>query len=155
MKHLKTFEAISPEERKKKEEDAVETFAELLEENPLSKDHDFYMFLARESFKEAEGGLYKKTLEIENMVRMTPDIQSLMSSKGLEMRAMYQNDCKLYHIWLPQEFREEVEGQGGGLDPWIVDLIDKYKMRGDGDGHGRKVYKDVLDRKKFRDKFNI
>lgn len=153
MKHLKTFEKISSKERKK-EEEQVEIFSELFAENPLSKDHDFYMFIARDTFKEAEGGMYKKTLEIENMVRMTPDIQSLMASKGLEMRAMFQHDSKLYHIWLPQEFREEVEGQGGGLDPWIVDLIDKYKRKGS-DEHGRQVYKDVIDRKKFRDKFNI
>jgi len=151
MKHLKTFEAARD---KKKEEDAVETFAELLEENPLSKDHDFYMFIASDAFKEAEGGMYKKTLEIENMVRMTPDIQSLMASKGLEMRSRFQNNSTLYHIWLPQEFREEFEGQGGSLAPWIVDLIDKYKRKGS-DEHGRQVYKDVIDRKKFRDKFNI
>jgi phage head maturation protease len=152
MKHIKTFE--TKEDEKKKEKYQVELFAELLNENPLNEDHDFYMFIAKESFTEEKGGLYKKTIEIENMVRMTPDIQSIMASKGLEMRARFQHDSYIYHIWLPKELREEVEGKGINLDPWLVELIDKYKMKG-GDSHGRQVYNDVVDRKNNISKFNI
>jgi len=148
MKHLKTFEA------RWKPEEQVDLFAELLNENPLSEDNDFYMFIAKDTFKEAKGGLYKKTLEIENMVRMTPDVQSIMASKGLEMRAMVQIDSKLYHIWLPKDIRSMVEGKGTNLESWIVDLIDKYKMRGTTE-EGKKIYRNVVDRQKNVVKYNI
>ena len=112
------------------------------------------MFIAKDTFKEAKGGLYKKTLEIENMVRMTPDVQSIMASKGLEMRAMVQIDSKLYHIWLPKDIRSMVEGKGTNLESWIVDLIDKYKMRGTTE-EGKKIYRNVVDRQKNVVKYNI
>lgn len=153
MKHLKTFEAKEKTDEEKRKEQ-IELFAELLNENPLNEDHDFYMFIAKDSFTEAKGGLYKKTLEIENMVRMKPDAQSLMASRGLELRAMYQHDSKLYHIWLPKDFRDQVEGKGTNLEPWLIDLIDKYKSKGS-DEHGKQVLKDVIDRKKNITKFNI
>jgi len=147
MKHVKTFESKGMEEQ-------IELLAELLAENPLSEDHDFYMFIAKENFTEAKGGLYKKTIAIENMVRMTPDAQSIVAANGLEKRVMFQHDSGLYHVWLPVELRDEVEGNGTNLDPWLVDIIDKYKMKGS-DAHGRQVYNNVIDRKKNVIKYNI
>lgn len=145
MKHLKKFES---------EEDQVELLSDLIKENPLSEDHDFYMFIAGEHFSETKNGLYKKTIEIENMVRITPDKKSISAAKGLEMRIKFQHNSALYHIWLPQDIRELVEGKGSNLEPWLVDLINKYKQRG-ADAHGIKVLKDVKQRKKDITKYNI
>ena len=61
---------------------------------------------------------------------------------------------RLLDIWLPKEFRDDVEGKGINLESWIVELIDKYKMKGS-DSHGRQVYRDVVDRKKSISKYNI
>ena len=149
MKHVKHFEANN-----KKVDDQLQLFKDLLNENPLSKDHDFYAFIAKESFKETKDGLYKKTLGIENMVRMSPDIQSISAMKGLEMRAMVQHDSHLYHIWLPIEFRDQVEGKGQNLDSWVVELIDKYKMTGSTE-EGRRITKDVRQRRTDMNKYNL
>ena len=62
MKHVKTFETMT-----EKEQERVDLLADLLSRNPKNEDHDFYIFLAKDIFKETKGGLYKKELEIENM----------------------------------------------------------------------------------------
>lgn len=148
MKHIKQYED-------KKIDDQVELLDDLLMENPLSKDHDFYLFIAKDIFIETKDGLYKKSTDIENMVRITPDAKSVSAMKGLEMRAMFQHDSHLYHIWLPQELRNDVEGKGTGvIEQWIVDLISKYKQKG-GDSQGRQVLKDVIDRRKDIKNFNL
>lgn len=145
MKYIKTYE--------KNSEENSELLGDLLSENPLSKTHDFYIFLAGEKFEETENGLYKKVLDIENMVRITPN--SVGAMKGLEMRAKFQQGVRLYHIWLPQEIRDDVEGHGSKLEPWLVDLIDKHKRIGDKDGEGRKVMDDVIQRRKDINKYNL
>lgn len=149
MKYLKTFE-------KRSEEVQADLLADLLSENPLSETHDFYIFLGGEKFVEDENGKYDKKLDIENMVRITPDVQSIGAMKGLQMRAMFQQGVKLYHIWLPQEIRDDIEGKGSNsLDSWLVDLIDKYKRRGDPTGEGKKVMNEVKQRKEDAKKYNL
>jgi hypothetical protein len=144
MKHIKKFE-----------NDNVDILRDLLLENPLHETHDFYIFIASYLYEETEGGLFKRILNIENMVRITPDEQSLSSASMLDLRARYQSNSKVYHIWLPQEIREDVEGKGSSsMDSWLVELIDKYKSYG-ADDQGKQVYKDVLQRKKDIDKYNL
>ena len=147
MKHIKKFEA-------KDEED--ELLADLLAENPDSETHDFYIFLASEKFEKAEKGLYKKTIDIENMVRITGNKESVGAMQMLQMRARFQQDTNLYHIWLPQEIREDVEGKGGNnIEPWLAELINKYKRKGDSTGEGRKVLQDVMKRREDMKKYNL
>ena len=149
MKHLKTFEA------KQSTEEQIELLRDLLMENPQYETHDFYIFIGRNDFKEAEGGMYKKTLEIENMVKIIPDANSLGAMSGLEMRARVQTDSKLYHIWLPKEVEEEISGKGSeSIEPWLVDLIDKHKGSGT-DKQGKAVYNDVRQRKSDIGKYNL
>lgn len=131
----------------------LDLFQELYDENPLKDTHDFYVFIAKHDFKEVENGLYKKALVIENMVRITPDEKSINAINMLELRARFQQDS-LYHIWLPKEIRSEVEGKGSNIESWLAELIDKYKMKGS-DEHGRQVYKDVLQRRKNIELYNI
>ena len=152
MKYIKTFEA--KKDSKKTQED-IELLKDLLTENPLYKTHDFFIFLAGEHFQETENGLYKKTLDIENMVKITPDENSLAAMFGLEMRARFQQNVRLYHIWLPKEISDEVAGKGSiNIEPYLVELIDKYKIRGT-DQQGKQVYKDVVQRRKDIDKYNL
>jgi hypothetical protein len=146
MKHLKKFEVS---------QNTVDLFKDIYDENPNKDTHDFYMFIAHPDFIETEGGLYKKTIDIENMVRITPDEKSLSAANFLELRARFQNDSTLYHIWLPKELRKEIEGKGSGsIEEWLIDLIDKHKMRGS-DEHGRQVAKDVKRRKEDIEKYNL
>ena len=149
MKHIKKFEAKSKAEIKKEND---EIFQDLIDENPLSKDHDFYMFIGKDTFIENEDGSYKKGLEIENMVRMTKDTYEY--SGMMSMRARFQMGT-VYHIWLPVELRDEIEGNGSGSIPgYLIDLINKYKRKG-GDEHGKQVYKDVMQRREDIDKYNL
>lgn len=154
MKYIKTFE-ITSEEQKAKDLDRIDLLRDLLQQNPDHETHDFYIFIGREDFKEEKNGLYKKSIEIENMVRITPDASSVTAMAGLEMRARFKHDSKLYNIWLPIEIREEVEGKGSSsLDPWLVDLINKHKSSG-GDQQSRDIYQNTLQRRKDTSKYNL
>jgi len=156
MKKLMKFEKYKTKEEEAAErEDKVQLLNDLLMENPLHVDNDFYLFIARDEFKEAESGLYKKTIDIENMVKIEGDSQSLGAIQGMQMRSMFQHDCSLYHIWLPKELEHDISGKGSGsLDEWLVELINKYKVKGT-DQHGKDIYKKVIDRKKQIDNYNL
>lgn len=139
----------------KEEEKNVQLLKDLLDENPISKTHDFYMFVGSDKFEETESGMYKKIIDIENMVRITGDEKSLAASQGLNMRARFQENSKVYHIWLPKEIRSEVEGKSSqSIDPWLVDLINNYKQRGS-DEQGKRIFKDVKSRRDNMEKFNL
>ena len=141
MKYIKKFESND------KIDDKVELLADLMKENPIHKTHDFYIFIARDDFKETKNGLYKKTIDIENMIRITPDAHSVGAIQGMEMRARFNPESALYNIWLPNEIREDVENKSSnGMEDWLVELINKHKLRG-GDEHGKKVYRDVVNRR--------
>ena len=166
MKHIKTFEKTwqerQEEEEIKREKDKrkkIELLSDLLTANPLHKTHDFYIFIGRPDFREAKNGMYKKTLEIENMVKITSDIQSIGAMQGLEMRAKFQADSEIYHIWLPKEMKEDISGKGSqSMEPWLVDLINEHKRKG-ADNHGREIYKKAYDeiytRETDEEKYNL
>lgn len=138
MKYIKKFEAT-----KQSKQEQIDLLRLTLMENPQYETHDFYLFIGRDDFREEEDGRYKKTLEIENMVKITPDENSLAAMSGLQMRAVAQQDSKLYHIWLPKEIEEEVSGKGSeSIEPYLVDLINQYKQKGS-DAQGRAVFNDV------------
>lgn len=155
MRYIKKFEALNKEDRQKKEKEQIDLLRDLLMENPDYDTHDFYLFIGRDTFREDKDGRYTKTLEIEKMVKITPDSSSLGAMNGMKMRAMAQQDSTLYHIWLPKEIEDEVAWKGSNeIEPWLVELINKHKMKG-ADSHGRQVYKDVLQRKNDMDKYNL
>jgi len=156
MKNIKNFEAyMTDKEKAEKEKEQIELLKDLLIENPSYNTHDFYIFIGRPEFKEEDDGKYRKTIEIENMVKITPDANSLAAMSGLQMRAMVQHDSTLYHIWLPKDIEDEVSGKGSNtIEPWLVDLINTHKQKG-ADSHGRQVFKDVKQRRDDINKFNI
>jgi hypothetical protein len=116
------------------------------------------MFVGRDDFREDKDGRYTKTLEIENMVKITPE-NAMSSNFGLGMRAQIQGG-KVYHIWLPKEMENMVSGKGSNsLEPWLVDLINQHKQTLS-DSKGPKLdvnkrLKDIRDRKNDMDKFNL
>ena len=143
MKHLKAFED--------KSDDQLEILKDVFSKNPIRKTHDFYMFIGRPELKEDENGLYKKLLEIERMIRIKPDKESIMSSAGLEMRARFQHESTLYHIWLPKEIRKEVDRKSSGdMEPWLVELINKNKKTG-ADAYSKQIYRNAIKRKQDLD----
>jgi hypothetical protein len=147
MKHIKKFEKIDNED--------IDFLDELIRENPLSEDNDFYIFIGRQDFVETKNGLYKSSIYIENMVRISPDENSIHIANLLGMRLRFQTDSKMYHIWLPKDIRNEVEGKGSGsLEPYIIELINKYKQKGT-DEQGKKVYNDVKQRRKNINNYNL
>lgn len=155
MKHIKKFEINKEEEKEKKEKEDLDLLRDLINENPLSVDNDFYIFIGRDGFKDAGKGLYKKSLEIENMVRISDNMNSIFAMKGLDMRSRLQSDSTLYHIWLPKELRSDIEGKGSNnIEDYMIDIIDKYKMRGTTD-EGKRITREVKQRRKDIGKYNI
>jgi hypothetical protein len=143
MKHLKAFED--------KSDDQLEILKDVFSKNPIRKTHDFYMFIGKPDFKEDENGLYRKSLEIERMIRITPDKESLSSSAGLEMRARFQHGSTLYHIWLPKEIKKEVDRKSSGdMEPWLVELINQNKKTG-ADAYSKQIHRDAIQRKQDLD----
>lgn len=136
MKYLKLFED--------KENDGL--FQELIDENPLSEDHDFYAFIASDDYRENEDGTYNKTLDIENMVRMTVDTYKYAEIMKLRTR-FQQQGTNLYFIWLPKFLRDEVDGKGSvDIPPYLVDIINKYKFER-ADEKGKRIFQKVKKRR--------
>lgn len=148
MKYLKTFEKISMEEQ-------IELLNDLINENPLHKDNDFYMFIGRNEFKEDIDGRFRKTLEIERMIKITPDEKSINLMNGLRKRSLFQTDSKLYNIWLPKFMEDDVVFKGShDLDDNIIEIIDKYKNQGS-DQHGKDVFNNVQQKRTNIKKYNL
>jgi len=148
MKHIRTFET-------EKEDEQVGFLSDLINENPLSEDHDFYMFIGKQDFIETKNGLYRSSIYIENMVRISPDAESIRTANLLHMRLRFQSDSKMYHIWLPKEMRSDIEGKGSGsLTKPMIELINKYKQQGT-DDKGKAVYRDVKQRRDDMKKYNL
>lgn len=141
---------------KEEMEETVQLLKDVMSENPLHTTYDFYYFVAAEKFEEdEESGLYKKTIDIENMCRITSDEQGVLSMEGIKMRARFQENSKPYHIWLPKDVRSMVEGNGSqNIEPWLNDLIDKNKQQGS-DKHGKEALKNVKQRRIDIENFNI
>lgn len=136
---------------KEKKQEELEIFKAVYNKNPNKETHDFYLFVAKPEFIEEDDGRFRKILGIENMVRITPDQESLGNMKGMQMRAQFTQQT-LYHIWLPKEIREEVEGKGfESIEPWLLELITKHAEKGS-DEYGRDIYKDVSSKIKAKNK---
>jgi hypothetical protein len=161
MKYIKKFENYwerEKEEKEQKRKDNIELAREIFAENPMSKEHDLYMFVGRDEFKEDEDGKYTKTLEIENMVKITPEDVNTVEW-GLGMRAIFQGG-NVYHIWLPKEIEDLVSGRGSGdIEPWLINLIDQHKQRikdvKDTKLDVKQRLQDIKQRREDTNKFNL
>lgn len=150
MKYIKKYETS-----KESMEEKIELLNDLILENPLHIDHDFYLFIAKDDFKKQDDGSYKKGLDIERMIKITPDEKSINMMVGLQKRSLFQIDSKLYNIWLPKEYENEISGKSSSdIDDWLLDLIDKYKNKGS-DSYGKKIYDNVKKRRNNIKKYNL
>jgi hypothetical protein len=146
MKYIKQFE----DNKSFYDDDLLK---DILDNNPISKDHDFYIFIAKDNFIKDDDGRYTKSLDIERMIKITADKSSISNMQGMQMRVRFQQDSKLYYIWLPKELDEEVEGKSGSqMEPWLIKLIDDNKLEiGKTEGLSRKaVWDDLIKTHKFR-----
>lgn len=91
------------------------------------ENNDCFVFIARDEFVETSDGNYKKTLEIEKLVKIDIyNINDLKNVDMMKMRATVQGGgSQVYMIWLPKDF---IEG-GTEIPDNIVDLINKHKSK--------------------------
>ena len=98
------------------------------EEEQFDAENDLFVFVARPAFVERpEGsGNFKKTLDIENMVKVDRfDAQAHQLVQLLKLRANAQGEgSEVYMVHLPAG-----TVKGGTPEPWLVDLIDKHKRK--------------------------
>ena len=149
-KYIKTFESYV------EGVDDEDLFRTTYYENPLSTTHDMYSFIYRDGFKELESGDYRKTIEIEKMVKITPNSEGLGNMKGLKMRAMVdtQNN-KVGVIWWFKDAEDMINNKGSqDMDLYLIELIDKHKSDTN-DSQGRDVFKNVKNRLKNTKKYGI
>ena len=126
-----------------------ELFADVYNENPLKDTHDFYIFIYNtEGFKEVEGGLYKKTFDIEKMVKLDPSISTNVGDMiGIEMRAKITAQ-RVGVIWWPKGGEDMIEDKSSkDMDLYVLDLIEKHMSKYDIQ-HGKEVFKKIVDKNK-------
>jgi hypothetical protein len=97
----------------------------------FDKENDRFIFIGRPAFREEpEGsGNFKKTLEIENLVKIDRfDPESHRAAEIMQLRAKQQGgDSSLYMVVLPAGVITTKTTTS--IDPWLVDLINQHKTR--------------------------
>ena len=147
MKYLKTFED------KKDDMEVIEDFYDEIKKDRQGE--DLYLFIGSDDFVETKNGMYKKTVDIENMVRITPDEKSIGAIRGMSLRAKFVSKT-LYQIWLPEELRDQVEGKGSvEMNEYLVDIINKYKTISRSTEESRKIMSDAKKRQEDKSKFGL
>ncbi len=133
----------------------LDLFKQVYSENPNKDTHDFYTFISRDEFLELPDGNYKKVPGIEKMIRITPDEESMNSMRGMYIRSKFDTKSDTFHIWLPNEIRKDLDGEGyQNIETWLLDLIGENMIKG-GDKFGREVMNNVINRAKEIEKYNL
>jgi hypothetical protein len=94
--------------------------------------YDAFVFIGRDKFEKKEDGSYRKSLEIENFVKIDLyDSESLLQINMMKMRARTQGNSDLYLIWVPKgTFEEEKDFyMQSEISEVLLDAIDKKKTR--------------------------
>ena len=92
---------------------------------------DLFVFIGSEKFSKKENGDYKKSLGIENLVKIDLyDPVELQQINMMKMRA-HADKSDVYMIWIPKDtFEEEKDSYFPEEIPeFILDAIDKKKTR--------------------------
>jgi hypothetical protein len=122
-------------------ETSLKSFVELIQkkltrsntEKIRDDNYDLFVFIGRDKFIKNEDDSYKKSLEIENFLKMDLyDQNDLLSINMMKMRARNQSGgSEVYMIWLPKRlFREEKSNYMEDEIPEdIIKMIDKNKKR--------------------------
>jgi hypothetical protein len=94
--------------------------------------YDAFVFIGRDKFEKKSDGSYRKSLEIENFVKIDLyDSESLLQVNMMKMRARAQGNSDLYLIWVPKgAFEEEKDSyMQSEISEVLLDAIDKKKTR--------------------------
>lgn len=120
-----------------KEEDMIDKLIYVLSKKSKRDDktkqrdeeNDCLVFNASYQFIETDGGVYKKVLNIERIIKIDIyDVADLKMVNMMKMRTRFQNDLETYMIWVPKSsFDEYIESNE--FPDYILDLIDQKKSR--------------------------
>jgi len=93
--------------------------------------HDLFVFIGRDKFVEKEDGSYRKTLEVENFLKIdiynTEDLQMINMMK---IRVRSQIGSDVYMIWIPKDFfDEEKDSYTEEEISDFIDVINQKKTR--------------------------
>jgi hypothetical protein len=93
----------------------------------IDKNTDQFVFIARPKFVEEPDGKFRKTLEIEKLVKVDRfDINAHQTISTMKIRARVQDGGgDVYTIRLPKG----VVGKHGEIEDWLIDTIDKHKTK--------------------------
>ena len=95
------------------------------EQEKQDEDNELFVFIARPGFKETSDGNYKKTLEIERLVkidRFSSEHHQMVAM--MKLRARVQGEgSEVYQILLPTDVVDDTAHPAD----WLIALIDKHK----------------------------
>ena len=103
-------------------------------ESERSRDetHDLFVFIGRDKFVEKEDGSYRKTLEVENFIKINIyNPEDLQMANMMKMRARMQaGGSEVYIIWMPKDvFEEEKDSYTQEEISDYIDVINQKKTR--------------------------
>ena len=103
-------------------------------ESERSRDetHDLFVFIGRDKFVEKEDGSYRKTLEVENFLKINIyDPEDLQMINMMKIRAKMQaGGSEVYMIWMPKDiFEEEKDSYTEEEISDFIDVINQKKTR--------------------------
>ncbi len=102
-------------------------------ERQRDQENDLFVFIGRDKFVEKEDGNYRKTLEIENFIKI--DIykpEDLQMVNMMQIRSRSQGGgSNVYMIWMPKDFfpEEKDSYMEEEIPEWALDLINQKKTR--------------------------
>jgi len=150
MEHLKLFEDYSEHISNK------DLFKQLFDENPNKDTHDLYVFLSTDEFIKLPDDNYKKVLGIEKMNRITPDKQGMNAIAGMDMRAKFQSNIKMYGIWMPKDVRDMVDNKGyQEIEDWLLKTIGEHSFDVRAARANHTQIQNIIDRAKDIGKYNL
>jgi hypothetical protein len=101
-------------------------------ERSRDETHDLFVFIGRDKFVEKEDGSYRKTLEVENFLKINIyNPEDLQMVNMMKMRSRYQGGgSEVYMIWMPKDiFEEEKDSYTEEEISDFIDVINQKKTR--------------------------
>lgn len=90
--------------------------------------HDLFVFIGRDKFVENEDGSYRKTLEVENFLKINIyNPEDLQMVNIMKLRARSQGGSEVYMIWIPKDFFDEEKDSY--TEEEISDFIDAINQK--------------------------
>lgn len=106
---------------------AIQKVSRTRAEVKQDKNNDQFVFIGRPKFVEEPDGKFRKTLEIEKLVKVDRfDVNAHQTITTMKLRARFQDGGgDVYTITLPKG----VVGKHGEIEDWLIDTIDEHKVK--------------------------